>query len=214
MKFALYARVSTVDKNQDPELQLKDLRTYATARCWQIYDEYVDIGQSGSKTSRPELDRLIEDAKKRKIDGILVWRLDRFGRSLKHLVNTLDDLGSIGVTFVSYHENIDVTTPSGKLFFHMIAAIAEFEKDLIRDRVKAGLANAKAKGIVLGRPGAPFKIEKITKLRSQGLSIRDIAEATNKSKSFVHKTLKKIESEMLVEPEGQILKKGRSKRPV
>ena len=113
-KVGLYGRVSTTDKGQDPELQLKDLRAYANARGWKVFGEYVDIGESGSKDKRPQLDRLMEDSRKRRIDGILVWKLDRFGRSLKALVNTLEELKGLGVQFVSYTENLDFSTPAGR----------------------------------------------------------------------------------------------------
>jgi DNA invertase Pin-like site-specific DNA recombinase len=150
-KVGIYARVSTADKGQDPELQLKDLREYAHARGWKVFGEYVDIGESGSKDKRPQLDRLMEDARKRRIDGILVWKLDRFGRSLKALVNTLEELKGLGVQFVSYTENLDFSTPAGRAMANLIGVFAEFERDLIRERVKAGIQNAKSKGIRVGR---------------------------------------------------------------
>ena len=152
MRVGIYARVSTLDGGQDTEVQLRDLRSYAQARGWTIADEYVDKGQSGAKDRRPELDRLMKDVRKRKVDLILCWRLDRLGRSLKHLILTLDELQSIGVGFVSYNENLDLTTSTGRLMFQLLGAFAEFERNLIRERVKAGLANAKAKGAKLGRP--------------------------------------------------------------
>jgi len=132
MKAALYARVSTVDK-QDPEMQLKALREYCKSRGIDIAGEYVDR-TSGVKDRRSSLDQLMDAAKKRRIDMIAVWKLDRFGRSLKHLVTSLDELNSLGVVFVSYQENIDLSTPSGRLMFHVIAAMAEFERELIRER--------------------------------------------------------------------------------
>ena len=133
------------------ELQLSDLRTYAGARGWKIFKEYIDIGRSGSKEQRPAFIRLMEDAKKRKVDIILVWRLDRFGRSLKHLIVSLDELRTLGEGFVSYKESLDFTTPTGRLMFHLLAAFSEFEKEVIKERVRAGLAHAKAKGRRLGR---------------------------------------------------------------
>ena len=189
MKVGIYARVSTLDKGQDTEVQLRDLRSYTQARGWIIADEYVDKGQSGAKDRRPELDRLMKDVRKRKIDLILCWRLDRLGRSLKHLILTLDELQSIGVGFVSYNENLDLTTSTGRLMFQLLGAFAEFERNLIKERVKAGLANAKAKGAKLGRPSPKFDEEELIRLRKSGLTIRGIAERLNLRKSFVHKTL-------------------------
>lgn len=189
MKAAIYARVSTLDKGQDTEVQLRDLRSYAQARGWIIAGEYVDKGQSGAKDRRPELDRLMKDIRKRKVDLILCWRLDRLGRSLKHLILTLDELQSVGVGFVSYNENLDLTTSTGRLMFQLLGAFAEFERNLIKERVKAGLANAKAKGAKLGRPSPEFDEDELVRLRKSGVTIRGIAERLNLRKSFVHKTL-------------------------
>lgn len=189
MKAAIYARVSTLDKGQDTEVQLRDLRSYAQARGWIIASEYVDKGQSGAKDRRPELDRLMRDVRKRKVDLILCWRLDRLGRSLKHLILTLDELQSVGVGFVSYNENLDLTTSTGRLMFQLLGAFAEFERNLIKERVKAGLANAKAKGAKLGRPSPEFNEGELIRLRKSGVTIRGIAERLNLRKSFVHKTL-------------------------
>jgi len=197
MRCGIYARVSTLDKGQDTEVQLRDLRSYAQTRGWIIVDEYVDKGQSGSKDRRPELDRLLKDARKRKIDFILCWRLDRLGRSLKHLILTLDELQSLGVGFVSYHENLDLTTSTGRLMFQLLGAFAEFERNLIKERVKAGLNHAKAKGVKLGRPSPGYDRDELIRLRSSGLTIRDIAQRLNLTKSFVHKTLSNYPSQTL-----------------
>ena len=123
-KVGLYGRVSTTDKGQDPELQLKDLRAYSNARGWKVFGEYVDKGESGAKDRRPQLDRLMEDARKRRIDGILVWKLDRFGRSLKSLVTTLEELRALGIQFVSYTENLDFSTPAGRAMANLIGVFA------------------------------------------------------------------------------------------
>ena len=152
-RVALYARVSTLN-GQDPEMQLAELREYASRRGWSITSEYVDQGVSGSKESRPELNQLMADAHRRKFDAVLVWKIDRFGRSLKHLVNALADLCAYGVAFISFRDNLDLSTPSGRLMFQIIGAMAEFERSLIQERVKAGLRNARAKGKKLGRPRA------------------------------------------------------------
>ncbi|MGK7345044.1 MAG: recombinase family protein [Candidatus Nitrospinota bacterium M3_3B_026] len=191
MKAALYARVSTAGKGQDADLQLRDLREYAAARGWEVFREYVDVGQSGAKDRRPELDAMLADARKRKVDLILVWRLDRLGRSLRHLVMTLDELRALGVGFVSYHENLDLTSPTGRLMFHLLGAFAQFERELIRERVRAGIANARAKGKRHGRPGvlSPERAAEIRMMRSRGASVRRIADTFGVSKSLVHRTL-------------------------
>ena len=190
-KVGLYGRVSTTDKGQDPELQLKDLREYAHARGWEVFGEYVDIGESGSKDKRPQLDRLMEDARKRRIDGILVWKLDRFGRSLKSLVTTLEELRALGIQFVSYTENLDFSTPAGRAMANLIGVFAEFERDLIRERVKAGIQNAKSKGVRVGRRPLIDKklLGTVRDMKGKGMSIRGISKELGLSKSLVHKTL-------------------------
>ena len=175
MKTALYARVSTLN-GQDPEMQLRELREYAARRGWDVTDEYTDHGVSGSRDSRPELNRLMADACQRRFDAILVWKVDRFGRSLRHLVNSLAELGALGVAFVSLRDNLDLTTPSGRLMFAVIGAMAEFERSLIQERVRAGLGNARAKGKQLGRPQRIVHRESILQMKAEGLSIRQIAE--------------------------------------
>ncbi len=171
---ALYARVSTLN-GQDPEMQLRELREYAGRRGWEIAGEYTDTGVSGSKESRPQLNRLMSDAYRRRFDAILVWKIDRFGRSLKHLVNALADLGAYGVAFVSLRDNLDLSTPSGRLMFQIIGAMAEFERALIQERVKAGLRNAQAKGRRLGRPRRIVDASRIAALRASGTSWRAIS---------------------------------------
>jgi DNA invertase Pin-like site-specific DNA recombinase len=174
-RVALYARVSTSNGHQDPEMQLRELREYADRRGWQVAGEYIDHGVSGSKESRPELNRLMADAHQRRFDAILVWKIDRFGRSLKHLVNALADLGAYGVAFISLRDNLDLSTPSGRLMFQIIGAMAEFERALIQERVKAGLRNAQAKGQRLGRPRRIVDAVKISTLRASGASWRTIS---------------------------------------
>ena len=191
MRIGLYARVSTSDKGQDVNLQLNPLRQYCQHReGWNVTGEYVDIGISGTKNSRPEFDRLLDDARKRRIDVIAVWRLDRFGRSLRNLVNTLTELQELGVSFVSYSENLDFTSSTGKLLVHILASFSQFEADIIADRVRAGIKNARAKGKRIGKaPIAPYLVEKIRELRKTGASIRVIAGKLNLSVGVVHKTL-------------------------
>jgi len=149
---AIYARVSTSNNGQDPTLQTRELREYCERRGWSITSEYVDVGVSGSKEKRPELNKLVTDAHRRRFDVVLVWKLDRFGRSLRHLVNSLAEMESLGIDFVSLRDNLDLTTPSGRLMFQVIGAMAEFERALIQERVKAGMRNARAKGKRIGRP--------------------------------------------------------------
>lgn len=154
MKLALYARVSKgLQSHQDPEVQLRDLRAWCVAHSHTISAEYVDRGVSGAKKSRPQLDKLMRDATKglQDIDAVLVWRLDRFGRSLQHLQNAIAILKDAKVGFISLKEGFDLTTPMGKAFFGMLGVFAEFERDVIAERIRAGLRNARAKGVVLGR---------------------------------------------------------------
>ena len=175
MKAAIYARVSTAD--QEPENQLVELRRYVEARGW-TGTEYVDKGVSGAKDRRPALDRLVADAKRRRFDVLVCWRLDRLGRNLRHLILLLDDLQAIGVDFVSLAEGIDATTPAGRLQLHILGAIAEFERGRIVERVKAGLARARAQGKTLGRPTKAAGIRV-----PRGLTVRGAARAWGVSKS-------------------------------
>lgn len=175
-RIALYARVSTSGGHQDPEMQVRELREYAERRGWEITETYTDTGVSGSKDSRPALNRLMADACQRRFDAVLVWKLDRFGRSLRHLVNSLAELEALGVAFVSLRDNLDLSTPSGRLMFQIIGAMAEFERALIQERVKAGLRNAKAKGKRLGRPRANVSEAQIADLRNSGASWRRVAK--------------------------------------
>ncbi len=189
MRTALYARVSTSDKGQDPEMQLRELREHCERRGWTIIGEYVDVGVSGSKDSRPELNKLMADAKRRKLDAILVWKLDRFGRSLKHLVNSLGEFESLGIAFISLKESLDLTTPAGRLMFGIISAMAEFERDLIRERVRSGIANRRAKGFRVGRKPIVLDAGRLATMRLEGLTIREIANQLACSPALVHKTL-------------------------
>jgi DNA invertase Pin-like site-specific DNA recombinase len=154
---AIYARVSTFD--QEPENQLQELRRYVAARGW-TGTEYVDRGVSGAKDRRPALDQLVTDARRRKFDVLVCWRLDRLGRNLRHLILLLDELTAVGVGFVSLAEGIDTQTPAGRLQLHILGAIAEFERERIRERVLAGLQRARSQGKRLGRPRTrPAKID-------------------------------------------------------
>lgn len=191
MNAALYARVSTVDKGQDPELQLEEMRQYAAARGWSCH-EYVDHGVSGSKTNRPALDQLLTAVRSRQVDVVVVWKLDRLGRSLAHLLHLLNDFTALGVSFVSLREAIDLTTPTGKLMLHLFGAFAEFERSLIQERVRAGIANAKRKGKRIGRPGVASRDrDAVLDLHADEpeLSIRAIARKTKLSASSVQRIL-------------------------
>ena len=155
-KAALYARVSTNNGHQDPAMQLRELREYCDRRGMEIADEYVDNGVSGSKERRPHLDRLLADCRRRMVDAVVVYRYDRFARSLRQLVNALEEFRALGIDFISLHEGVDTSTPNGRLVFGIFASIAEFERELIRDRVRSGLAAAKAKGSVSGGRAASW----------------------------------------------------------
>jgi DNA invertase Pin-like site-specific DNA recombinase len=148
-RVAVYSRVST-HHGQDPELQLRELREYCASRGLTIVQEYTDVGHSGSKESRPALNQLMADARRRRFDAVLVWKLDRFGRSLRHLVNALAELEALGLSFISLRDNLDLSTPSGRLMFQIIGAMAEFERSLIQERVKAGLGTRKPKASASG----------------------------------------------------------------
>jgi len=182
-RVAIYARVSTTDQSTDS--QLLDLRRYVRERGWDIFREYVDEGISGTKDSRPALNELMDDARKRRFDVVLVWRFDRFARSTKHLILALEEFKNLGIDFVSYQENIDTSSPLGSAIFTIISAVAQLERDIIAERVKAGLRRAKENGKKLGRPRATVDTEKIHRLRSQGLSLRAIAKETGVSRTTV-----------------------------
>src|ERR1700680_2569433 len=167
-RVAIYARVSTTNHGQDAGLQTREQHQFAEARGWQVFDDYIDQGVSGSKDSRPELNRLMADAHKRRFDVVLVWKLDRFGRSLRHLVNALAEFESLGIAFVSLSDNLDLSTPSGRLMFQIIGAMAEFERALIQERVRAGIRNARAKGRRLGRPRVIVDASRGASLRARG----------------------------------------------
>ena len=184
-RVALYARVSTKNNGQDPETQLVALREYATRREFEIAGEYVDVGISGAKDRRPELDRLMADAHRRKLDGVLVARFDRFARSTKHLVLALEEFNALGIDFISLNESVDTSTPMGRMVFTVIAAVAELERSLIRERVVMGLDRAKRQGKKLGRPRVLVDREKVATLRAQGLSIRQIANELKVSKDKI-----------------------------
>jgi DNA invertase Pin-like site-specific DNA recombinase len=186
-RVAIYARVSTTNHGQDAGLQTWELRQFAEARGWKLADEYVDNGVSGSTDSRPELNRLMADAKRRRFDVVLVWKLDRFGRSLRHLVNALAEFESLNIAFVSLSDNLDLSTASGRLMFNIIGAMAEFERALIQERVKAGIRNARAKGTRIGRPSKHVDVATVARLRDQGLSWRVISAQLGVGVATLHR---------------------------
>jgi DNA invertase Pin-like site-specific DNA recombinase len=186
MRTALYARISTSNHGQDSELQLRELREHFKRRGWEIVSEYVDNGVSGSKDSRPELNRLMADAHKRRFDAVAVWKFDRFARSTSHLLRALETFQSLGIEFISLTESIDTSTPVGKMVFTILGAVAQMERELTRERIRAGLRNAKAKGRRLGRPKASVNVAQIGSLRQQGLSYKAIAQTLGISVGTVH----------------------------
>jgi DNA invertase Pin-like site-specific DNA recombinase len=173
MRIGIYARVST--KDQSCELQVRDLRAYCAARGFDLVREYVDVGQSGAKDSRPELNKLMDDARKRQFDAVVCWRFDRFARSTKHLLAALEEFRSLGIQFISYQENIDTSSALGQALFTIVSAVAQLERDLIRERVSAGIRNARANGKKLGRPKSSVDRERVLALKAQGQSLRQIA---------------------------------------
>jgi len=196
-RVALYARVSTANNGQDPTMQTRELEEYCQRRNWEIAGCYVDTGVSGAKDSRPELKRLMADAHQRRFDAVLVWKLDRFGRSLRHLVNALAELEALGVAFVSLQDNLDLSTPSGRLMFQIIGAMAEFERSLIVERVKAGMRNARAKGKRIGRPPRTYLDQEerkaIAEAYRQGLgSLRQLAARFGTSVGMVQRCMRNL----------------------
>ena len=174
MNAAIYARVSTLHNGQSPEMQLNELKEYCVRRGWAVVNEFVDEGISGSKDSRPELNKLMADAHKRKFDVVVVWKFDRFARSVSHLLRALETFNSLGIGFVSLSEQIDTSTPMGKMIFTVLGSVAELERSLIAERVRSGLRNARAKGQRLGRPHVQVDVVRVRSLRSQGRSFKSI----------------------------------------
>jgi DNA invertase Pin-like site-specific DNA recombinase len=188
VRIALYARVSTTDQNAD--LQLVELRRYAAARGWVVAAEFVDRGVSGAVVSRPALDQLWATARRRDVDGVVVWRFDRLSRSVSDLVRSLEEFRALGVAFVSIHEQIDTNSPTGRVVFAVVAAMAEFEREILRERVKAGLSRARERGVRLGRPLKLDALE-ILRLRRDGLSVPAIARRVDAAASTVADLLRR-----------------------
>ena len=178
-RVAIYARVSTLEKGQDPETQLIQLREYALRRGFNVIGEYIDYA-SGTTENREQYKLMLDLVRKRKIDVVLVWRYDRFARSTQALVNALKEFRSLSVDFISYQENVDTTTPQGELIFNIMASLAQFESALISQRVKAGMARAKAQGKRISRPALPNSIQQqIKKLYNDKISIKQISKQLN-----------------------------------
>lgn len=190
MRTALYMRVSTADQNS--AMQLDELRAYCQRRGWTITETFLDEGVSGSKASRPALDRLMKQAKRRAFDVVLVYRYDRFARSLKQLVDTLCTFDALGIQFVSIHEGVDTSTPNGRLVFGIFASIAEFERSLIIQRTRSGMQAAKARGKHIGRPSANVDCARIASLRAEGHSGRTIARMLGVSEATVRGCAKRV----------------------
>ncbi|MFY9528492.1 MAG: recombinase family protein [Candidatus Acidiferrales bacterium] len=188
MRAALYARVSTAHNGQDPQMQLRELREYCQRRGWTVASEYVDV-EHGNVDSRPQLNELFRQAKMRRFDAVVVYRYDRFARSMRQLVNALEEFRALGIEFVSIHEGVDTSTPNGRLVFGIFASIAEFERELIRSRVRSGLAAARAKGKTLGRPRIIVDAHRIATLRAQGVSWRNVCEKTGLTKGTAQRAL-------------------------
>ena len=169
-------------------MQTRELEQFAQTRGWHLVDSYLDFGISGSKDKRPELDRLMADAHRRKFDVVIVWKFDRFARSVSHLLRALENFNALGIVFVSLSEQKDTTTPTGKMIFTVLGAVAELERSLIVERVRAGLRNARAKGKTLGRPRKIVDAARIASLRAQGLSLRGIAAELGIGLATLHRT--------------------------
>jgi len=186
MLAAVYSRVSTVGLGQDPNMQTRELVEYCQRRGWEIYGCYTDEGVSGKKDSRPQLNRLMADAHARRFDVVVVWRFDRFSRSVSHLCRTLETFRALRIDFVSMMEQIDTTTPAGTFVFHVLAAVAQSERETTVERVRAGLRNARAKGKRLGRPTKSVDVDRINSLRASGHSWRTIAATMKLSVGTVY----------------------------
>lgn len=191
-RLALYARVSTLDQKTAP--QLDALRAYATARGFEVVEEYVDHGVSGAKSRRPALDQLLADARRRRFDAVACVKLDRLARSVRHLTEMAGEFDALGVGLIVLDQAIDTTTPAGRLLFHTLAAVAEFERDLISERVRAGMAAAKRRGARFGRPRAirgpdTYKLER--RLR-EGASLRTVAKELGCSAATVMREAKRL----------------------
>ena len=205
IRAALYARVSTVNKGQDVGLQLDELRQIAAQRGWLVTEErvYVDDGVSGAKETRPALDRMMADAQAGRFEIVAVWKLDRLGRSVQHVLSLLDQLGTQGIQFVSVRDpGLDTTTPAGRLFTAIIAAFASFERDIIRERVIAGVRRAQAAGKHCGRPRVDLELRPAVAMLKEGRGLREVAAILGVSRSTLRRRLQEAGGWPGGEPEG------------
>lgn len=187
---ALYCRCST--GRQDLQLQRDDLTEFCKRRGWDVVRIYEDKGVSGATESRPALDELMAEVRRGRLDVVAVWRFDRFGRSTAHLVNSLNEFQSLGVDFVSLHESMDTSSSVGKLLYSVVAAMSQFEKDIIVSRIRAGVASAQAKGVRFGRPRVGYDFQRAIELRKAGHSIRDIAREVGVSRSTIQRHVAQV----------------------
>lgn len=187
VRAAAYHRVSRSDQN--PQLQQDEVAELIERRGWQLAGSYTDEGISGSRDRRPELDRLLADARRRRLDILVVWRSDRLFRSLKHMVTTLDELAAMGVGFVSVTEPFDTSTPSGRLLLHLVSAMAEFERSILIERTRAGLAAAIRRGVKVGRPRVVVDIDRARALRQEGKTFRQVARELGVGAATLHRAL-------------------------
>jgi DNA invertase Pin-like site-specific DNA recombinase len=188
MKVVTYSRCSTINHDQKPEMQVNELRRYCEARGWEVVEEIVDHGFSGGTDKRPGLARLLSMVRARRVDSVVVVKLDRLFRSLKHLVSTLDEFNALGVTFIATADNVDYSTPAGRFFVQILGSLAEFEKALLLERTLMGLEHARQSGKVLGRPKTRDD-ESIHALRGQGLSYTEIQKKLGTSRASVYRAL-------------------------
>jgi DNA invertase Pin-like site-specific DNA recombinase len=186
MKVAIYVRVSTAEQN--PALQRNELREFCQRRGLQIAEEYEDR-MSGAKDRRPALDRLMADASRRKFDAVVVWRFDRFARSVSHLLRALEQFNALGVQFISLTETVDTSTPMGKMVFTVLGSVAELERSLIRERVVAGMKAARKRGVHCGRPRCVVDAEKVRRMRRDGATWETIAAVVGAPRSVCQRTL-------------------------
>ena len=190
MKVAAYARVSTNNHHQDPEVQLRDIRAFCQYKNWEIVETYIDKGISGTKASRPALNRMMADADAKKFEAVVVWKFDRFARSAQHMLKALETFNSHGIAFASTTENIDTSTPMGKMVFTVLAAVAEMERSLTVERINAGLRHARAKGHMPGVKRQPIDLVAVRERIAAGESVRGIAKTLKISTALLALRLK------------------------